>query len=355
MSRRTPVDEWSVREARNQFIRRLRRGNYTESTIRTYHDDLRQFVIWSEDNDIDLISELEPYDFELYQEYRYPDLAPTSLENQMGVVKRFIEFCEDVGAVQDGLADSIDVPRAPKERRSRDERLSKPDAIRLLQFYRDKTNGMYGSKWHAILEVAWHTGARLGGLRALDLQDYDRDELVLEFRHRPRQETPLKRKFEGERDVGILPEVGEALDAYIDGDRHDRHDEFGRAPLFTSRSLNGRLSPTAVRYWVYQATQPCWYDGDPCRHNKRREDCEWTKSGQSSKCPSSRSPHAVRTGSITFHRDCGFDAEATSNRCNASIRTIKNHYDKAAKREEMENRRRPQINKLSIENHDSKN
>lgn len=35
-------------------------------------------------------------------------------------------------------------------------------------------------------KVLWHTGCRLGGIIALDLEDYDREANFLEFRHRSR-------------------------------------------------------------------------------------------------------------------------------------------------------------------------
>lgn len=346
--RRTPPSDLSVADAVDRYLARMRRGK-AESTVETYRLDLRQFVYWCDEEGIEQVGDLTGYDFELYQDDRAAELAPTSLENQMGLVKRFIEFCEDIGVVDEGLAETVHVPRASPAEQSRDDKLATEDAVVLLRHFRDRSNGLYGSKWHAILEVAWHTGARLGGLRALDLGDYDAEALVLEFRHRPKTGTPLKNKLDGERDVGILPAVGDALDVYLERTRYDRHDQHGRAPLFTTRSKTGRLSETAVRGWLYQGTQPCWYQDDPCPHDKRREDCSWTNSSEASKCPSSRSPHAIRTGSITFHQDRGFDPADTARRVNASVRTIKRHYDKAEAREEMEKRRRPQLDKLALD------
>ncbi|MDR9380715.1 MAG: phage integrase N-terminal SAM-like domain-containing protein [Natronomonas sp.] len=346
--RHTDPGALTVREAVQRYLRRQRRDK-AESTVRTYRLDLRQFVLWCEAEDIERVGELSPMDLELYQDDRAADLAPTSLENQIGLVKRFLEFCEDLGAATEGLADTVAVPRADAIDQSRDDKLETADAVDLLVHFRDADNGLFGTKWHALLEVAWHTGARLGGLRGLDLGDYDADFQVLEFRHRPRQGTPLKNKLDGERDVAILPEVASALDAYIDEHRFDRHDEHGRAPLFTTRSAQGRLSPSAVRNWLYQATQPCWHTDNPCPHEKVRQHCEWTQSTKASQCPSARSPHAVRTGSITFHRDRGFDPQDTAERVNASLRTIEKHYDKASRRDRMEKRRRPQLDKLSLD------
>lgn len=350
--RRIDPEDITIAQAVDRYVQRLKRDK-TDATVRTYRLDLRQFVQWCDRQDIHRPGELTGMDFELYEEERAATLAPTSLENQMGIVKRFMEFCGTIGAVDETLYEKVHVPRASIDEQSRDEKLSTGDATDLLRCFRNRKNGLFGTKWHAILEVAWHTGARLGGLRALDLDDYDDEAGVLEFRHRPKSDTPLKNKLGGERDVAILPTVANALDAYIEDNRYDSHDGHGRAPLFTTRSSTGRLSHNAVRSWIYQATQPCWHTDDPCPHQKRRSDCEWTKASKSSKCPSSRSPHAVRTGSITFHRDRGFDPKDTSERVNASLRTIEKHYDKSEHREKLEKRRRPQIGKLALDSGDN--
>ncbi|SDJ62813.1 Phage integrase, N-terminal SAM-like domain [Halovenus aranensis] len=352
--RRTPPDDLTVDEAIQQYLRRLRRDK-NESTVRTYRLDLRQFKQWCDGEDIEQISMLTGYDFELYQDDRAADLSPISLEKQMMLLKRFINFCEDIELVEPGLADAVHVPQADPDDRVSKEKLETEDARAQLQFFRERSNGLYGTKWHAALEVLWHTGARIGGLRALDLQDYDSDDLVLSFRHRPKTGTPLKNKRNGERDVGILPAVADALDEYIAEHRNNKHDEHSRAPLFTTRMKMARPSHNGLRCWVYQATQPCWHTDDPCPHDRKRDTCDWTQSSKSSKCPSSRSPHAIRTGSITFHRDQGFDPEDTARRVNASLRTIQRHYDQPSRRQELEERRRPQLTKLTLEDTENDN
>jgi hypothetical protein len=57
----------------------------------------------------------------------------------------------------------------------------------------------------------------------------------------------------------------------------------------------------------------------------------------------------VRTGSITWHRDRGVPREITAERTNASEDTIDKHYDKPLKRQSLERRRRPHLDKLSLE------
>lgn len=336
-----------VREAYEHYLQRLQRDR-AEATVTTKQYNLIHFVRWCEDEGIEAPAELGGWDFERFQDFR-GHLAPTTLENEIGDVKRFVEFCEDVDLAPEGLHEKVSVPYAQAHEQSRDEKLDVEDAAALLAHFRDRSNGHFGTKWHAWLEVDWHTGARLGGIRALDLEHYDADELVLEFRHQPRTDTPLKNKFSGERDVGILPEVGEALDAYIDEHRIDGSDQYGRAPLFTCRSEDRRPAPTTFRSWCYQATQPCWYDDDPCPHQRVRADCEYTSQQHSSQCPSSTFPHAVRTGSISFHQDRGFPIEATAERVDDDIETIQKHYDKSSKRDAFERRRRKEVRKLEFD------
>lgn len=64
---------------------------------------------------------------------------------------------------------------------------------------------------------------------------------------------------------------------------------------------------------------------------------------------SSRSPHHIRTGSITWHRDRGVPKEVTAERANASEGIVDVFYDKASKRERMDFRRRPHLDKLEID------
>ncbi|PSQ49959.1 hypothetical protein BRD19_02380 [Halobacteriales archaeon SW_7_65_23] len=100
---------------------------------------------------------------------------------------------------------------------------------------------------------------------------------------------------------------------------------------------------------MYQATVPCLHTD--CPHGRKRETCEFLEDSynNASKCPSSRSPHQVRTGSITWQRNCGVPADVVSRRVNSSVRVIEEHYDKPDEVEEMEKRRRQYIDRLDID------
>jgi len=334
----------SPRDAWKRYVDR-RRTELTDGSADSYHYRLKLFGHWCEDRGIETVDELNGWLLDEYRAHRAGEgIASTTLHNEMETLRGLVEYLEAIGAVEDGLAEKVDVPRVPEDEKSRETKLSTDDALEILRYHRSNDE-TYGSLFHAILEVAWHTGARLGALRGLDLRDLDRDVGYVEFVHRPETGTPLKNKRKGERMVKLLPEVIDVLDAYIAGDRRPNHDEHGRQPLFTS--TRGRPGRNTVRVWSYRATMPCVHG--PCPHGHDPDDCEFRTHTHASKCPSSRAPHHIRTGSITWHQDRGIPKEVTAERVNASQRVIDRHYDKATKFEEMELRRGPHMDKLSLD------
>jgi hypothetical protein len=143
--------------------------------------------------------------------------------------------------------------------------------------------------------------------------------------------------------------VCDVVDEYLAGERHDVYDDYGREPLLASTV--GRPSTNAVRAWTYLATVPCLYT--ECPHGNERATCEYVDYNHASKCPSSRSPHQVRTGSITWQRNRGVPADVVSRRVNSSVRVIEEHYDKPNEIEEMEKRRRQFLDRLDFDGQDS--
>jgi len=336
--------ELTPREAAHRYLDR-RRQELTEDTIQSYYYRLKLWWEWCEDQNVHQVGDLSGWLFEQYEAHRSgEDLAASTIHNEMETLEGFVSYLERIEAVDGGLSEKVHVPTVPKDQRSREKMLEPDDAITLIKFYR-QSDDWYGTRFHAFLELAWHTAARVGAIRALDLRDYDRSESCIEFIHRPETDTGLKNKNEGERMVSLLDPVCDALNAYLEEHRHDRHDSYGRSPLFTS--MQGRPQPGTFRTWSYQATQPCLHE--PCPHGYNRETCEFITHNKASQCPSSRSPHHVRTGSMTWHRDRGVPKEVLRERANASEDVIEEYYDKAGRRDRMEIRRRPHLHKLEIE------
>jgi len=352
--RREDPSELTPREASRRYLRR-READSTEKTVSGMEYRMKIFVEWCESVGIAEVGELRPYDIDEFNEVRSATVEPVTLEGEMHTLKSLCEFLEDLGAVEDGLSDSVRIPKLDAEDRSNDEKLDTEDAKALLEYFRNDESD-YGTRRHATLELAWITGARQGGLRALDLRDVDLGENpYVEFRHRPETGTPLKNKNGGERPVALPRETADAVEAYIQEHRYDVHDDHGRQPLLTS--MRGRPNTNTIRCWTYLATHPCLHS--PCPHGKEREKCDWTEYHHASKCPSTRSPHRIRTGTITWLLNLGWPPEDVAERVNASVQTIEDHYDKASTderrerlRDRMEERRRTLVEQLPVNDDD---
>lgn len=338
------VPELSPREARDRWLDKLRVSK-TESTVSSYHYRTKHFVEWCEAEGIELISEVTGWDIESFETKRRADgLAAITLNKEMGTLQNFLEYCARVELVDENLPEKVNPPEVSRDAHVDETKLHPKDARLLLDVYESNPE-MRHTRAHALLTFAWYTGARLGGIRAVDLRDYDSEDELVEFYHRPDEETPLKNGYDGERHVGLPTHVCEILDGYIAEYRHKKHDDYGRQPLFTSQV--GRASHNAVRAWMYLATVPCLHSA--CPHGNERPTCDYVDYNTASKCPSSRSPHQVRTGSITWQRHRGVPPEVVAERVNSSVRVIEEHYDVPSKREEMEERRRPHIDRLSFD------
>ena len=99
---------------------------------------------------------------------------------------------------------------------------------------------------------------------------------------------------------------------------------------------------------MYLATAPCLHS--PCPHGNEHETCDFLDYSAASQCPSSRSPHQVRIGSVTWQLNQGIPPERVSERVNTSIEVLLRHYDQESKLEEMRERRRPYLDRLSFGN-----
>ena len=98
---------------------------------------------------------------------------------------------------------------------------------------------------------------------------------------------------------------------------------------------------------MYLATVPYLYS--PCPHGNDPQTCDFLTYSTASKCPSSRSPHQVRTGAITWMRNQGIPADVVAERANISVSMLEKHYDKPEYVEEMEKRRRPYLDRLDFD------
>lgn len=329
----------SPREAVQRWLDR-QRVDKRDATVSAYWYRLKHFVEWAETEEIDSVRDLSGWVLESYETHRRAvGLEAITLNNELGTLQQFLDYCARVELVDDDLPEKVDVPSVPAQDQVSETRLDATSAERLLSHYRNGGHGT-GRRGHAFLELAWFTAARVGALRGLDLEDVDLDRGYVRFRHRPQSGTPLKNGPKGERTVTVPPDAADVVEQYLD-DRHDVVDDYGRHPLFTTG--RGRAANTTLREDCYFATVPCRYRD--CPHGKEPSSCDWFHHRAASPCPSSRSPHQVRTGSITWHRTREVPVEIVSERANASPEVIRRHYDQPDTDERIE-RQAPYLSNL---------
>jgi site-specific recombinase XerD len=336
------VPDLSPREAFERWLNKLR-VDKSEATVSSYHYRLKLFIEWCEEQHIAEIGELTGWDIESFETHRRQQgIEPITLNKEMLTLQLFLEYCARVELVDETLPGKVDPPDVDKQADVDETRLHSDRAEALFEYYDTHDRG---SRAHALLTLCWYTGARLNALRGLDLDHYHSREQYVEFLHQPDRGLPLKNGRDGERAVGLPDYATDVLDEYVRNHRKDVFDDGGSRPLLTSQS--GRASENAVRSWMYLATVPCLHT--ECPHGNDPETCEFLDYSKSSQCPSSRSPHQVRTGTITWQLNRGVPIEVVANRVNTSVRVLKKHYDQPTRLEELEERRRQHLDRLSFD------
>jgi len=309
-----------------------RKPDWSEKSVQNNRYRLKKFVAWCGEEEIENLNHLTGRNLHRYRTWRGQEIAKITLVNELRTLRKFLEWCASVDAVEKGLREKVLIPDVSEGDEAKDVHIEPERAETILEHLNQFS---YASRQHVVASILWHTGIRLGTLRALDVADFDSDEPCLEVRHRPDSETPLKNGEAAERSIYVGEHYKQVISDYIDHNRDDVTDDYGREPLITSEQ--GRLSEGAVRTTVYRLTLPCTYG--ECPHEKEPTTCEFTNYAKVSECPSSLSPHAIRRGSITAHLREGTPTEVVSDRMNVSAAVLDKHYDERTEREKMRVRR----------------
>ena len=326
----------SPRKARRQFLE-ARKGNVKQSSFRTYKYPTKHFVQFCEENSIEEVGEVGGYVIESWKQTRKEeDITQVTLHNNVKTLRVFIRWCEHAEMIEYGTADRIQVPEVTKEQVVSDDKLALEMAEQTLR-YLDTYE--YASRQHALFKTLWHTGCRISGAIALDVEDVEigTDGAILKFRNRVDTGTPLKNRNGGERNVSITDDVAGILTDYIEGKRPDVTDDFDREPLFCTSQQ--RLERQRAYKNFTALTRPC-HVSDTCPHDRDIDGCEAAqKKKKAMSCPSSESLHPIRRGSITYQVERGWPKEKLSERVDVSVEVLNKHYDARTKEKEREGRK----------------
>lgn len=344
-----PIDEdapdYEIHEAIELFIQR-KRPDWKGETERSYRKNLGEFEDYAAENDIETLDDLTRWNLGAYSDHLLGrDLAPTTIASRQKNARTWLKYLEAQGLLEIGLHLAIDTIRLEDGDEVSDDMLPADDARILLTFYRNDPR-YRATRRHALLELLWHAGPRRSCVRALDVDDHDPEARELTFRNRPETDTRLKRGDAHERKIVLSEKPAAVIQEYIEGRRNQVRDDHGRRPLFSSE--RSRPTKQTITSWVYEATLPCI--AIECPHGRRRPNCSYVPRDQASKCPSSKSPHPVRRGSITWQRTIGIDIEKIADRAATTPDVIRRYYDQPDLDESLD-RRRATTNSLDIERH----
>jgi len=299
-----------------------RQSELSDSSIQNHRYQLTRFREWCGGaGELNHVEEIDPLDLSKFRRYRSNSINSNTMYNQLGVVRMFLRFANRMQWVDESVPESIVLPT--RSGRSRDSSI---DPDRITGILDDLERYEYASLNHVILSLLWTASFRIGGLRALDVQDvYVRDRWV-DVVHRPDEGTPLKNTSESEREVNLHGWVCDLIRAWIDDRRPDSTDSFGREPLVATD--HGRMARSSIRERVYRLTA-CGGLGDGC-------ECG---SDPITDCDDVVSPHDVRRSSISAWLDDKTNPELLSGRVDTSVSTMKRHYDVRSETDKRELRR----------------
>ena len=309
-------------------------GERADATVVNIRYRLERFVEWYETDGIEYfetIDQMNGRSANKYRDHRTSDdsLASITKRNQLSTFRQFIKWCEDRNYARIGLSDRIQSYDVPDGEEVNDE-LLEPERIDAILAHLKKYE--WGSRNLTMFWLLVHAGMRMGTLRTIDLDNWNPNERYIEVLHRPETETPLKNKNNGERNVSITNELlVDCIEDYIEANREDVTDEYGRSPLFTS--VHGRYSKSGVRNSIYNVTRPEYID-DECDGECGFDGAKST----ASECPNSVSPHVLRKSAITKSLNDGASKVSVSARCDVSQKIIEKHYDKGTKEEQRARR-----------------
>jgi site-specific recombinase XerD len=224
-----------------------RKADLSEKTLTNHRYRLNSFLEWCSESEIDNLNQLSGRDLHRFRTWRAEEVNKVTLRGILATIRVFLEFCAEIDGVEPGLRERVRLPQVDPDEAAREIKIEQAHAASILD-HLDQFR--YASREHVIFSILWHTGIRLGSLRAFDVDDFERESPCLKLRHRPKTKTPLKNGKGAERAIAIGEHYAQVLTDYIEHHRHNVKDRYGREPLLTSKQ--GRLSETPIRVTAYK-------------------------------------------------------------------------------------------------------
>jgi len=335
---KSSLEPLEPREALDWYLEHRRDGLRT-ATLRKHESALGTFVDWTDEVGFENMNDIHGRQLMQFKTWRKneSDLVTVSLNGNLAIIQRFLRFCEQIDAVQAGVAERVPLPNVPAEEEVNYEVPSDDEVEAMRSYYRQFE---YGSRRHIEFELIAEVGIRLGGVRAIDVEDVDSEEMTIGLRHRPEANddygTPLKNGPDGERLINISERLRDFIVDYVEHNRADVVDKFDRQPLLTTSG--GRASTATIRRDFYKMSRPCVYATN-CPHDRDPTNCDAAKNEHAADCPSRFSTHPLRKWAIMTQLDSGVPKELLSDRVDVSVPVLDKHYDQRTEKQKSKRRR----------------
>lgn len=310
------------------------------STVRSHRSRLGHFLQWCDEQNLDNMNDLtarRAHEYRVWRRTERGDPNAVTMKTAMDTFRVFTRWAESIDAVPENLSEKILSPTLGQHENERDDMLDPEAGDRVLEHLGKYE---YATREHVVHILIWRCLLRRGGIRTLDLDDLktDCEHPHLKIRHRPETDTPLKKKDDGERRIGLKESTVAVLQDYIDTHRDDVTGKHAtREPLVTTSQ--GRPHVQTLQSDAYAVTRPCVSTGE-CPHNRDINECTAAVNrSQAYRCPSSKSPHAARRGAITRLLSADVPEKVVSDRASTSVSTLSKHYDERSENEKMRQRR----------------
>ena len=327
-------------EAFDKHIDICEADDYADDTIYAHRSRLGMFLDWlDEETSVEETTDLNRRHFQDYRIHRKKEVNKVTLKSDMDTIRVFVRNMEDYGAISPGLHEYVRSPSLEGDEGQRSDHLPVERGETILENLRQYR---WASVEHVLTELILNTGMRIGAAHSLDEDDFLEEEKALRLRHRPDSGTTLKNKSKGERTVAIADVVCDAIRDYLDNPERpdDPEDEYGRKPLLASPS-GGRYHKNTLRNFIYAVTRPCVTEGGCPHEDYEPESCQAAQNNNDAcKCPSSKAPHALRSGALTRQIKNEVPKSLISDRADVSEGVLDDHYAELSEEEQMELRRR---------------
>jgi len=328
-----PIDE-----AIKKHIDMCEADDYSEATIYAHRSRLGMFIRWLQKNGVEETTDVTRRHLQDYRILRKGEVNKVTLKSDMDTIRVFIRNMEDYDAIRSGLHEHVRSPSLKGDEGQRSDHLPVERADEILENMRQYR---WASVEHVLTELLLNTGMRIGAAHSLDEDDFLEEKKALRLRHRPESDTTLKNGKGGERTVAIADVVCESIADYLQNPKRpdEPEDEYGRTPLLASPA-GGRYHKNTLRNFIYAVTRPCVTEG-VCPHEDYEPDtCQAAKNNNDAcKCPSSKAPHALRSGALTRQIKNEVPKSLISDRADVSEKILDEHYAELTEEEQMELRR----------------